>query len=81
VPVDTASQETALNWIILVAFILIIGSLFSAGFFLVRDKGKSRNVAWALTVRIGLSVALFLLLLAAWKLGWIEPHALAMAAH
>lgn len=63
-----------MNWIILVAFILIVGSLTSAGIFLVRDKGKTRNVARALTVRIALSVALFLLLLAAWKLGWIQPH-------
>lgn len=63
-----------MNWIILFAFILIVGSLTSAGIFLVRDKGKTRNVARALTVRIALSVALFLLLLAAWKLGWIQPH-------
>jgi len=69
-----------LNWIILVAFVIILGSLASAGFFLVRDKGKTRNVAWALTVRIGFSVALFLLLLVAWKMGWIQPHAIAMTA-
>jgi len=73
-PVDAASPGTALNWIILFAFVLIIGSLVSAGVFLVRDKGRTRNVARALTVRIALSVALFLMLLAAWKLGWIQPH-------
>lgn len=67
-----------MNWVILVAFVCIIGSLVSAGFFLVRDKGKTRNVARALTVRIGLSVALFLLLLASWQLGWIQPHGIAM---
>ncbi len=65
-----------MNWIILVAFVIIIGSLISAGVFLVRDKGQTRNVVRALTVRITLSVALFVLLLAAWKLGWIQPHAI-----
>ena len=75
-PVDAASPGTALNWIILFAFVLIIGSLISAGVFLVRDKGQTRNVVRALTVRITLSVALFVLLLAAWKLGWIQPHAI-----
>jgi hypothetical protein len=29
----------------------------------------------ALTVRIGLSIALFIVLWATWKMGWIEPHA------
>ncbi|MCO5119332.1 MAG: twin transmembrane helix small protein [Burkholderiaceae bacterium] len=69
-----------MNWIILVAFVFIIGSLASAGVFLVRDKGKTRNVARALTVRISLSVALFLLLLLAYKLGWIQPHGIPMVA-
>jgi hypothetical protein len=29
----------------------------------------------ALSVRIGLSIMLFIVLWAAWKLGWVEPHA------
>jgi len=78
VPVDAAAAGNILNWIILVAFVFIIGSLVSAGVFLVRDKGKTRNVARALTVRIALSVALFLLLMLAYKLGWIQPHGIAM---
>ena len=28
----------------------------------------------ALTLRVGLSVGLFLLLLGAWRLGYIQPH-------
>ncbi len=68
-----------MNWIILVAFVFIIGSLVSAGIFLVRDKGKTRNVARALTVRISLSVALFLMILVAYKLGWIQAHGIVVA--
>lgn len=68
-----------MNWIILIAFVFIVGSLLSAGFFLVRDKGKSRNVARALTVRIGLSVALFVMILVAYKMGWIQAQGIPVA--
>jgi hypothetical protein len=57
-------------------FIGIIGSLGSALFFLMRDKGKSNRTVHALAVRVGLSVTLFLLLLLANHLGWITPTGL-----
>ncbi|MEJ7807906.1 MAG: DUF2909 domain-containing protein, partial [Telluria sp.] len=38
-----------------------------------RDKGKSNRTVHALALRVGLSVTLFLLLLAAHYMGWIEP--------
>ena len=56
-----------------IAFILIIGSLASALVFLMRDKGKSNRTVQALALRVGLSVLLFVLLLVANRLGWIEP--------
>jgi hypothetical protein len=59
-----------------VAFILILASLGSALFFLMRDKGKSNRTVHALAMRVGLSVTLFLLVLAAYKLGWIAPTGL-----
>jgi hypothetical protein len=31
-------------------------------------------MARALTIRVGLSILLFALLLLAWSLGWIQPH-------
>jgi hypothetical protein len=61
-----------LKWIIVVAFILIIGSLASAMFFLIRDRGRTRNTARALGFRVGFSIALFLLILFANRMGWIE---------
>jgi len=54
--------------------IAIIWSLGSALFQLSRGKGDSKKMLHALTWRIGLSVALFLLLLLAWKMGYIRPH-------
>ncbi|MBM4220429.1 MAG: twin transmembrane helix small protein [Gammaproteobacteria bacterium] len=60
----------------LVVFLLagIILSLFSGLFFLNRDQGGSRRMVRALTVRITLSVILFLVLLYAWFSGLIQPH-------
>jgi hypothetical protein len=62
--------------VVAIAFILILGSLASALFFLMRDKGRSNNTVRSLTVRVGLSVALFLLILLAYKLGYIQPTGL-----
>ncbi|MES2017769.1 MAG: twin transmembrane helix small protein [Pseudomonadota bacterium] len=59
--------------LVAVAFLLILGSLGSALFFLMRDKGKSNRTVHALAMRVGLSITLFLLLLAAYKMGWIAP--------
>jgi hypothetical protein len=54
------------------AFIaLILFSLGSALFFLVRDRGQSTRTVKALAVRVGLSIALFLLLMIGYKLGFI----------
>jgi hypothetical protein len=50
---------------------LILISLGSALFFLVRDKGQSLRTVKALAVRVGLSIVLFLLLMIGYKLGFI----------
>lgn len=55
-----------------VIFLGILFSLGSALFYLMKDKGGSNRTVNALTVRIGLSVLLFLLLLLANYLGWIK---------
>ena len=59
--------------LVAVAFILIIGSLGSALFFLMRDKGKSNRTVQALALRVGLSITLFLFILGAHYMGWIQP--------
>lgn len=52
----------------------IVVSLGSGLFHLVNDKGDSRKMVRALTVRIGLSIALFILIMIGWKLGLVTPH-------
>ena len=60
--------------IIVIALIGIIASLGSALVFLVRDRGSTGRTVNALTVRVGLSVALFLFILFSYWMGWIEPR-------
>ena len=66
-----------MKYLVLLAFVAIIGSLGSALFFMLRDgrdgKAKSSNMARALTFRIGFSILLFVCILVAWKLGYIQP--------
>mgnify|MGYP003384668551 CR=1 FL=1 len=59
--------------IVLIAFILIIASMASALFFLMRDKGKSNRTVYALAMRVGFSISLFIFILISYKMGWIEP--------
>jgi len=64
----------------LIVVLLMLASLASLGFALTglvkpRDDASDRMYR-ALRLRIGFSVALFLLLLLAWQLGLIEPHGL-----
>ena len=55
--------------LLFVAFILL--SLFSALFFVVKDKGRSDRAVKALTVRITLSIILFALLMLGFHFGYI----------
>jgi hypothetical protein len=59
--------------VVAIAFILILGSLASALFFLMRDKGKSDRTLKALAMRVGFSITLFILILIAYRLGYIQP--------
>lgn len=60
--------------LIILMLIAIVVSLGAAGIFLVRDRSSSKRTAWALTVRISLSVILFLALLLGMMTGVITPH-------
>jgi hypothetical protein len=51
--------------------LVIIGSLVSALVFLLKDKQGSDRTVKALTMRIGLSITLFLLLIIAAHFGYI----------
>ena len=54
----------------------IIFSLGNALYHLASGKGDSRKMARALTIRVALSVGLFVLIMIAWAMGIIQPHGL-----
>ncbi len=60
--------------LIILVFIAILASLGSGLFFLVNDRGESKRMVNALTLRVALSVMLFVLLLGSWLSGWIQTH-------
>lgn len=61
--------------IIVILFLLaILGSLGSALYYLVKDRGESTRTVKALTVRIAVSAALFLLIMAGLYFGFIPTQ-------
>ena len=61
--------------VILVALLLvIIASLFSALYVLLRDPDSSTRVVKMLAVRVGLSLFVMGLLFLGSLLGWVQPH-------
>jgi hypothetical protein len=74
-------MEPLIRILVILVLIGIVASLGSALYHLSRKAGDSRKLARDLTIRVGLSVALFILLMIAWHFGLIAPHGLATAAH
>jgi hypothetical protein len=63
--------------IIVIAFLaVIVMSLGSAMYYLIRDKGTSDRTVKALTVRVALSITLFLLLMLGYYFGIIPKSGL-----
>lgn len=62
--------------IVVLILLVIVGSLGSGLYYLLKDRERSPRTVKALTLRIGLSIGLFLLLLLAYAAGLIKPHGL-----
>lgn len=66
-----------MKFVMSVALIAILGALAAAGFFMLRRPGQALRkdaMARALALRVGLSILLFVFVLLAWAMGWIEPR-------
>lgn len=64
----------------LVVFLVLAAIVVSLGvalYHLATGRGDSGKLVRSLTLRVGLSVALFVLLMLAWRFGLIHPHGLA----
>lgn len=60
--------------LIILLLIIILVSLSSGLVFLVRDKGETDRTVKSLTIRIALSILLFILLFVGFATGLIKPH-------
>ena len=59
--------------IISLFFISIVYSLGSALYYMMKDQGGSKRMVKALTMRIGVSIILFLFIIISFWMGWIKP--------
>lgn len=69
-----------MSYLIALAFVAILGSLATALFFMMKggnkEGAKSNPMAKALAFRVGFSIVLFICILLAWKLGYLQPKGL-----
>lgn len=68
--------HTTFKLLVITFMILIVFNLFRGLYFLVTQKGDGKGTVRSLSWRIGLSVALFLVLVGLKLTGVVEPHAL-----
>lgn len=68
-------MSDSLKTLLIIAFLLVILWNLGAGlYYMLVDKGQTKRTVNALTWRIGLSVALILLVVLSIWMGWITPH-------
>lgn len=60
--------------LILLTFGVILYTLASSFYFLVRDSGEGERTVRRLSWRVGLSLGLVIMLWIGFQLGWIEPQ-------
>lgn len=77
-----------MKYLVIVAFMAIIGSLAAALVFMMKGNGSppddssappappNRGMARALAFRVGFSILLFLVVLVSYFMGWIQPTGL-----
>ena len=62
--------------LILVLVLGVIVSLFAGLYFVYKDKGNSNRAVISLTIRIGLSLLIFAILIVSYLMGWVGPRGL-----
>jgi Protein of unknown function (DUF2909) len=61
-----------MKWIIPIVLLMIVASLGSALYYMMKDRGNSSRMVYSLMLRIGLSLTLFIGILLAHYFGLIE---------
>jgi hypothetical protein len=71
-----------MTYLVALAFIAILANLGAALLFMMKGgtdgQPKPKRMARALALRVGISIVLFVCILLAWKLGYIQPTGIAV---
>ena len=59
-----------MRYFVIVVLVLIVASMGSPMYFMMHDRGSSTRMVKALAIRVGLSLGLFLFLMAGYYFGW-----------
>jgi hypothetical protein len=65
-----------IKFVVIALLAVILVSLGSGLVFLITDRGRTKRTVKALTLRIGLSLVAFLILMVGFATGVIKPHGL-----
>lgn len=63
-----------MRYVVILMLVLIVASLGSGLFFVMRDDHNSKRAVKVLAIRVGLSVALFLVLMGSYYFGFIPAR-------
>lgn len=63
-----------MRFVVILFIVVILGSLGSALYYMIRDRGTTERTVKALTLRIAVSVLLFLILMVGYRFGWITTR-------
>lgn len=62
--------------VIVILLVAIVASLFSGLYFVYKDKGSGNRAVISLTIRVALSVLVFVILIGSYFFGWIPARGL-----
>jgi len=71
----SALYNAVMRWLVILCLVAIVASMASALVYLFKDGGQgSKRMLRALTIRVAISVGLFVCLMASYKFGLIGPN-------
>ena len=62
--------------VVIILVLAILASLFSGLYFVYKDKSGGNRAVVSLTIRVALSILVFLLLIGSYYFGWIPDRGL-----
>ncbi|MFT7115236.1 MAG: formate hydrogenlyase subunit 3/multisubunit Na+/H+ antiporter MnhD subunit [Rhodoferax sp.] len=66
-----------MKYLVIFTFVAILASLSAALFYMMNNQGQEKSrgqkMAFALALRVGLSILLFVCIVLAWHFGYIQP--------